>query len=87
MPRIELTDSDIRGVGIDRYLWHRRWRLLAGLLLLIGWAALVGWLVPDDPVWLWLIVRAVPPYGALLWGFWRAIKAGRRFLAQWIDEH
>ena len=87
---MELTDREIRGVGFDRYVRRRLWRLLIGGLLGFAWMVLVRWLWPSDPtpasLWVLGVALAVVPYGALLWFFLRASKAGKRFLNEWKDE-
>ncbi len=62
--------------------WLLAWRYW-GLLFL------VRWLMPADHTfgwWVGFVALFGLPYGGLIWAFWRANKAGKRFLAQWKGE-
>ncbi len=85
---MELTDREIRGVGFDRYVRRRIWRMVVVGLVLLGLLVLTRWLVHDSLTagrW-WIGAVLVLPYGGVLWLFWRAHKAGKRFLVQWKSE-
>ena len=88
--RVELTDWEIRGIGLNRYVRRWVWRLVIGGLVLLAWTVLVRWLWPADPTpvdrWMLVTALSVVPYGAIVWLYLRANKAGKRFLAQWKAE-
>ncbi len=86
---MELTDREIRGVGFDRYVRRRIRRIVVVVLAIAGLMFLIRWLMPTDLTlsrWVGVAALFVIPYGGAIWAFWRAHKAGRRFLAQWKSE-
>ena len=85
---MELTDREIRSVGFDRYVRRRILRIVSVGLVLLGLLILVRGLMPADPTFLrwWVGAVLVLPYGGVLWLFWRAHKAGKRFLNEWIYD-
>ena len=85
---MELTDREIRSVGFDRYVRQRVWRIVIVGLVLFGLLVLTRWLLHDSLTagWWWVAALLGLPYGGIVWLFWRAHKAGRRFLAEWKGE-
>ena len=86
---MELTDREIRGVGFDRYVRRRIRRMVVVGLAILGLLFLVRWLMPADHTfgwWVGFVALFGLPYGGLIWFFWRAFRAGKRFLAQWKSE-
>ncbi|KKN14171.1 hypothetical protein LCGC14_0998800 [marine sediment metagenome] len=91
---MELTDREIRNVGEGRYTRRLIWRMVSVALVALGLLILIYWLLPTALVlgwWVGVVTIIVLPSGGVVWLFWRANKAGKRFLyssvAYWIGRY